>query len=277
MQTSKRNQVRGSLFLHRPSSNLFGVPSKGDTGPQEIESASPSIVEDKPASESPEVVRRSSLANEGSPVTVCPPRILEDNFMLDSLNEQRNFQSRPTTESTKPLGAAKSTAAATLAKEEKENSGHEIVCEKPAASSNLFMNALQTAISHFEKESLATAPAAVSKEKKAAEVKKPPNASGLDRHKQSPSSSYNSSNTTTANSIGGGEPLLLKQHEEVSSTEHDTLKRQYNTLSAKYNELKMSNKSLMNDYAVLRSQYEEIKAVSPFLLTKNPKLDENNV
>ena len=246
MQNPKRTQIRGNLFLQRPSSNLFGEPSKGDTGPQEMESASPSLVEERPA-DSPEGVRRSSLAGEGTPITICP-RILEDNFMLDSLNDQRNMASQPPTDTKEHRVQQK---VDTKHKEEKENEDFDLAEEKgDSGDSNLFMSALQTAISHFEKD------VAAPKEKKA----EPKKSTLGDRHKQSPTSSYNSSNTTAANSIG--EPLALR-HEDIMA-EHDSLKRQYNTLMAKYNELKAGNKGLMNDYAVLRSQFEESKAVSLF-------------
>jgi len=234
MFNSKRNPMRGSLFMHRPSNNLFEEPNRGDTGPQELDVQSPNVAEDKPI-ESPEPNRRSSLAAEGTPATVCQ-RILEDNFMLDSLNEQRVSRPLVANKETKHL-----TKAVEISKEEKENEGLEMAQEK----SDNFMNVIQTAITHFEK-----APFTVANSRKP-DVKK-----GLDLRKQSPSVSYNSSNTTTANSMGEPANSIGSKNDD-----YELLKKQHNALLAKYNELKSSNKGLMNDYAVLRSQLEEMKAV----------------
>ena len=173
--------------------------------------------------------------------------MLEDNFMLDSLNEQRNadshlskpsadFRSRPRNES----ALVASSLQLSKIKETSERSGE---------TDHKFMNVLQTAISHFEKETQPQKDTKSNKEVKKLMVHHMP------AHKHSPTSSYNSSNTTTANSTG--EP----KNEEESGADVHNIKREYSTLMVKYNELKASNKGLMNDYAVLRSQFEEMKAV----------------
>jgi hypothetical protein len=85
-----------------------------------------------------------------------------------------------------------------------------------------FMSALQTAINHFE------------------------DANTLDK-KYKQSSSFSNSN------------IFINERRE--NTSNDSIRRQYNSLLIKYNELKEHNKKLMSDYASLRSDFEETKAV----------------
>eukprot|EP00826_Nyctotherus_ovalis_P008278 TRINITY_DN12139_c0_g2_i10.p1 TRINITY_DN12139_c0_g2~~TRINITY_DN12139_c0_g2_i10.p1 ORF type:complete len:191 (+),score=52.88 TRINITY_DN12139_c0_g2_i10:270-842(+) len=148
------------------------------------------------AAESPEE-RRSSLASEATPATICA---VEDEFMVDSLNVP---------------GPRTSVVQESRNKENKLN-----VIVEEAVEGN-FMNALQTAIEHFEDSNVCV--------------------------KQKPSSSF--SNTVTSTS----------EHRDDSFGE--VIKRQYNSLLIKYNELKTDNKKLMTSYAALRSEYEEVKAV----------------
>lgn len=98
-----------------------------------------------------------------------------------------------------------------------------------------FMSALQSAIHHFEK------PVVLLKDMK--------HSVGKSRaaNNQSPSLS----NFTTTNSLNGREEVM----------DSNSLKKQYNELLAKYNNLKMSSKMLIKDYAILRSQFEEVNAV----------------
>jgi hypothetical protein len=97
-----------------------------------------------------------------------------------------------------------------------------------------FMRALQSAIHHFEK------PMMVPREVK----------SSMNKSRAGNGQSPTLSNFTTSNSF----------NEREDSTE--ALKKQYNELLTKYNSLKTSSKTLIKDFAILRSQYEEVNAVS---------------
>jgi hypothetical protein len=142
--------------------------------------------------------------SEATPTNICT-NLFEEDFMLDSLNDQQNLLHQGSFE--------------IKAK------------EKNATDTNqTFMNVLETAIDHFEKDN---------EQKKAA--------------KRSPNFSY--SNATTGNSV----------NDKRTDPEYELLKDQYNLLLNKYSDLQLNNKQLMNDYAVLRSQYEEIKAVRFFV------------
>eukprot|EP00826_Nyctotherus_ovalis_P009183 TRINITY_DN12415_c0_g2_i1.p1 TRINITY_DN12415_c0_g2~~TRINITY_DN12415_c0_g2_i1.p1 ORF type:complete len:177 (+),score=40.17 TRINITY_DN12415_c0_g2_i1:146-676(+) len=160
--------------------------TRGKSTPQEL----------SPIAFTPDASPKEDKPGEATPVNLCSS-ILEEDFMLDSLNDQQNFGVKGREES----------------------------------ANKEFMNVLETAIGHFEKD---------------AETKKA---------KRFPSFSY--SNATTGNS--------LNDKRAEFNTEHEVLKDQYNLLLNKYNDLQLNNKQLMNDYAILRSQYEEVKAVSVWL------------
>lgn len=66
-------------------------------------------------------------------------------------------------------------------------------------------------------------------------------------------SSKGSLSASTSNSTG-------RKCEEIFA-EYELLRRKYAMLLKNYNELQEKNKSLMGDYAVLRSQLEDLKTV----------------
>lgn len=101
-----------------------------------------------------------------------------------------------------------------------------------------FMKAMQTAINHFEKNA---------NEELQKDSKKSTNFSR---------SIFNNTNTT--NTSG-------EHKKDNTLPESENIKREYTTLLIKYNELKAKNKALMNDYAVIRSQVEELKSVTIFI------------
>jgi len=172
------------------SKQVFPIQSKTKNKPREL----------SPINFTPETYKKSK-PSEATPTNICS-NFFEEDFMLDSLNDQQNFVSRGS------FGI----------KAKDKNTDN---------TDKTFMNALETAIDHFEKDG---------EQKKAT--------------KRSPSFSY--SNATTGNSV----------NDKRIDPEYELLKDQYNLLLNKYNDLQLNNKQLMNDYAVLRSQYEEIKAVS---------------
>lgn len=175
-------KVSNGFFAHTPAC-LFEI-TNNPTKPSQC------------AVESPEE-RRSSLASEATPATICAA---EDEFMVDSLN-------------------APGPRTSVLQESRNKENRLKVIEEEPVEGN--FMNALQSAIEHFE--------------------------DGNGGAKQKPSSSF--SNTVTSTS----------EHREDSFGE--VMKRQYNSLLLKYNELKTDNKKLMTSYAALRSDYEEVKAV----------------
>ena len=224
----KRGQESNAPFSYQPA--LFGKSSK-EAVPLEIESNEEERFGGE--IESPERIRSSCIMAEKTPVNIYPlqesKRTLEDNFMLDSLNDQKNADLQVHSESKIQNPAAPTTRLLTPAEQERQ-----IVSERS------FMNALQNAIEHFGQKS-----------ESKSQVKR-----RVTNQKESPISAYNSSSATAANSVG-------EQRKEFTDllSENELLKREYNALLAKYSELKGSNKNLMNDYAVLRSQLEEMKAV----------------
>lgn len=196
MEDLRRSKLKRNVIS---TSNSLSTSNKMLNKPQEVNSIE--FISDL----NPFKERRSSLTGEATPVNICTS-IIEDDFMLDSLNEQQNIP--------------RHTFSVTQNVESKKEL-------QTGESGTTFMNALETAINHFEK-------------KNPQETKK--------ISKRSPSFSY-STNITTGNSVND------------SSAEYEVLRNQYTLLLNKYNELQLSNKQLMNDYAVLRSQLEEVKAV----------------
>jgi len=195
---------KGSIYLRRPSNNLFGNKSKGDATPQEIDSP----IEEK-LNESPNVAKCLHSSSEATPITVCKQSV-EENFMFDSLDNQLHDAPVANTEE----------------KTELEDVGAE------------FMKALQSAIYHFEK------PVMIPKEVKSSMNKSRPG------NGQSPTLS----NFTTSNSFNEREDSI------------ESLRKQYNEILAKYNCLKVSSKTLIKDFAILRSQYEEVNAVNVIVM-----------
>lgn len=210
IKSNRRAKLASSSFAYRGSNKLFNPAANL---PQEIESISPILEENQV--ESPERFnRRSSLGPEATPMMICS-HVMDDEFMVDSLNTQGNTIERITVEQNPG---------------NKENEHLNTIGEESVIEGN-FMNALQTAISHFEDS----------------------NVGPKEKNKQM----TDLSNITTNNS-------MVEKCEEYA-LENETLKKQYNTLLAKYNEMKTSNKKLMSDYAILRSQLEESKAVKYFI------------
>ncbi len=213
-------QKRSESTICKP--NLFSQANR----PAEIESAGPSVADEQ-------------VLQDSEPLSLGPAReefrpeqklASEDDFMLDSLNDQKAHQQ---------IGKDNDVASTK---------------EAPRDSESNFMSALQDAISHFEGPfslvtSHYTAPLAST-------IKRQDGTKKRTAHKESPSFSYNSSSATAANSTGE-----VRRPEGELQTENESLKHEYNALMARYCELKSSNKVLMNDYAVLRSQLEELKAV----------------
>jgi len=239
----------------------YGKKYETQNPPREYEYQPQRISEEKFEQEidSPENVRRSSLGAVSTPITSIECQAnqenesnilreqelreselieeekknnFEDKFMLDSLNEQKK---PPDSQYQQPV---------TFHNPDRNNEIHSEMFNNQEPS---FMGALQNAIAHFEFEA--------NNNKKPASKNKQNNSSQNDQ-KQTTLSSYNSSNTTTANSAGD-----QKKDTEETITEQELLKKEYNTLLIKYNELKVNNKNLMNDYASLRSQLEELKSV----------------
>jgi len=182
MKGTRKSKFSENLFAHTPANCLFEITNTKYTR-QEIKEEN---VVDSPEEKN----RRVSFTPEATPVTIYAA---EDEFMVDSLNVPGVTHPSVTQESRN--------------KERKLNSIAEEITD------NNFMNALQTAINHFE------------------------DTNTLDKkHKQSPSFSN-------------------------ENTSNEAIRRQYNSLLIKYNELKDHNKKLMSDYASLRSEFEEAKAV----------------
>ncbi len=234
-EPQRKSQPRDSLLPSRPSSSLFSAASPNQS--QEL-------------GHSPTEVRRSSLAGPSS-----PPRVFEDNFMLDSLNDQKTvtpgtaFHCRE-----KSAGPPRGVHSSVPMPLSQAKECLDVSQTRDKADGNRFMDILATAIAHFEDQPRET-------KMLRKEVRKlPPNPTGERCSKHSPTSSYNSSNITTANSTGE------QRSEDEAELPHT--KKEYCSLLAKYNELKGNNKSLMNDYAVLRSKFEEMKAV-PVSLSSN--------
>ncbi len=233
---------------------LFSGPNRAE----ELEAPLPpvsdeQIVEDPNSSDAG---RESSLlADPGPSQPDRKPSVLEDNFMLDSLNDQKTVEPR-FRKSQESVAAAvgekemeKDTMMRRIENEREKEEAPEMLRLASGAGCN-FMSALQTAIAHFE-----TSGAVPAKESSVMLIggKKRSPAHNI---KESPGSSYNGSSATAANSMGE-----VRRTPETAA-EGEALKKEYNALMAKYCELKSSNKKLMNDYAVLRSRLEEAKSVS---------------
>eukprot|EP00826_Nyctotherus_ovalis_P015675 TRINITY_DN14476_c0_g1_i11.p1 TRINITY_DN14476_c0_g1~~TRINITY_DN14476_c0_g1_i11.p1 ORF type:complete len:228 (+),score=53.94 TRINITY_DN14476_c0_g1_i11:197-880(+) len=219
MRSNPKDKTQSTAHLRRLTNNLFGNQSKGDAMPQEIESP----LEDR-LNESPTTVKYSRSSAEATPITVCRQAV-EENFMFDSLDNQEN---------------AIAISSSKEGLEQEEERGTE------------FMQALQSAIYHFEK------PVVVLREAKTAANK------SRAGNGQSPTLS----NFTTSNSFN--------ERDEIA----DSLKKLYNELLERYNSLKASSKTLIKDYAILRSQFEEVNAVKGWVtvdeehLCKRPEADE---
>lgn len=122
----------------------------------------------------------------------------ENNFLIDSLNERKSIIP------------------------ERNHNQENIKCKTVGVNKeNTFLNALQTAIRHFEKEN---------------------NINQNKRQLQQKDKKYN----VISDKLRG---------------DFSKIKKDYCSLQLKYSELKIKNKVLMNDYANLRSQIEEMKAV----------------
>ena len=113
-------------------------------------------------------------------------------------------------------------------KYQKEDDRLNSIAEESVDDSN-FIDALQHAINHFEDA----------------------NTNLKERNYRNKRQSPASTNITTSNSVS-----------EEFMNENEIIKKLYNTLAVKYNEIKETNKRLMGDCAILRSQLEEEKAVS---------------
>lgn len=200
MRSNPKDKTQSAAHLRRPTNNLFGNQSKGDAMPQEIESP----LEDR-LNESPTTVKYSRCSPEATPITVCRQTV-EENFMFDSLDNQDN---------------AIAVSSSKEEPEQEEERGTE------------FMQALQSAIWHFER------PVVVLKEAR----------TGTGKSRAGNGQSPTLSNFTTSNSFNERDDTV------------DSLKKLYNELLGRYNSLKASSKTLVKDYAILRSQFEEVNAV----------------
>ena len=214
IKPSAKNKFQIKPFLGSSKKDPFNLKNGADINPNESKINPESGIKKFDYDESSNPLPIS----EATPGSICTNN-LEDNFMLDSLNDQHIIVQKTTiTNKTKDIA-----------------NKNELNNDKKLKESN-FMNVLETAINHFEKDN-------------STEDKK----EGI-YFKRSPSFSYNNSNITTTNSTG-------EKHDETS-VEYESLKIQYKFLLNKYNNLQTNNKQLMNNYAVLRSQFQEVKAVS---------------
>ena len=153
---------------------------------------------------------KTNKSDEATPISILLNNI-ENNFMLDSLNDQVKYNSR--------------TEIETKIKEIESYNIKPELNTKKHCNEIYFMKTLENAINHFEKSTMIQL-----------------------------NTNYNYINTVTTNSTG-------ERHED-GILEYELLKNQYNLLLNKYNELQLTNKQLMNDYAVIRSNYEELKVVN---------------
>ena len=272
-RTPERDSASPSVAEERPDQDHEQDQEQDQEQDHEHDHEQEQEQEQEQELESPEPVRRSSLGGDCTPVEpqeAAEPRrtqpaldlarktAFEDHFMLDSLNDQRNLASVHL-ESSHPCRKLGQTPVP----EETQRQTTSVAVEERegAQQDESFMQALQAAIVHFEEEGAPSRGAHNNRGKvlkpKASKQERPGKQSQTAAgSKGSPSSSYNSSNATTANSAGES-----KKEGDDPAAEHASLRKEYNTLWAKYNELKTTNKTLMNDYAALRSQLEEMKAV----------------